>query len=209
MKGITLTARNPERTKSRILQAARREFAAKGISGARVDGIARRAKVNKRMLYHYFGSKDGLFQAVLLQTLAERVAHVAGTTPDTTERWRGRSTFYMGAPDYVRLLRWEALERPANETAARPERSAAHARLRQAVESDQARGAIPAEFDTAQWALAEIAIALVPAAFPQLTALTMGRTLDPASFAEAQERFLGQLAERLGGPPGPGGPPTV
>ncbi len=209
MKGITLTARNPERTRARILQSARREFAAKGISGARVDAIAKRAKVNKRMLYHYFGSKDGLFQAVLLQTLTERVAHVAGTSPDTAERWKGRSRFYRSAPDYVRLLMWEALERPASEPAARPERTAAYDRLRRAVASDQQRGAIPAELDTRQWALAELAIGLIPAAFPQLTALTLGGPVDDAAFEEAQEAFLTQLAARLAGAAGGEGPPTV
>ena len=55
-------ARNPERTRTRILSAALKEFAAKGFAGARVDNIARRAAINKRMLYHYFGDKEGLFR---------------------------------------------------------------------------------------------------------------------------------------------------
>ena len=54
--------RDPEATKARILAAAVREFSAKGISGARVDAIAARARVNKRMLYYYFESKEGLFR---------------------------------------------------------------------------------------------------------------------------------------------------
>ena len=57
--------RNAEQTRQRLLRAATREFAAKGFAGARVDTIAARAKINKRMLYHYFGSKEGLFLAVL------------------------------------------------------------------------------------------------------------------------------------------------
>ncbi len=53
--------RDPEATKSRILEAAAKEFSKHGLGGARVDAIAAAAKSNKRMLYHYFGNKDDLF----------------------------------------------------------------------------------------------------------------------------------------------------
>jgi len=52
-------------TRERILVHATAEFAAKGFEGARVDTIARRCRLAKNMLYHYFGSKEGLFIAVL------------------------------------------------------------------------------------------------------------------------------------------------
>ena len=57
--------RNPDISRERILAAATEEFATMGFGDARVDEIARRAGINKRMLYHYFGNKDELFQAVL------------------------------------------------------------------------------------------------------------------------------------------------
>ena len=57
--------RNPETTRKKILKAAAKEFAQKGFDGARVDRIAVLAGVNKQLLYHYFGSKDDLFTAVL------------------------------------------------------------------------------------------------------------------------------------------------
>ena len=52
-------------TKERVLQAALHEFCAHGLKGARVESIARRARLNVRMLYHYFGSKEGIYLAVL------------------------------------------------------------------------------------------------------------------------------------------------
>ena len=52
-------------TKARILDAATKEFTKNGLSGARVYTIAGKARANKRMIYHYFGSKEGLFQTVL------------------------------------------------------------------------------------------------------------------------------------------------
>ncbi len=57
--------RDADATRGRILAAAKKEFANSGLGGARVDVIADKAKANKRMIYHYFGSKDGLFQTVV------------------------------------------------------------------------------------------------------------------------------------------------
>lgn len=57
--------RDAAATQERILSAAKTEFAAKGLGGARVDVIAHKAGANKRMIYHYFGSKEALFQRVL------------------------------------------------------------------------------------------------------------------------------------------------
>lgn len=60
-----MTTRDPEATRERILGAAREEFAAAGLGGARIDAIAEAAGANKQMIYHYFGSKDLLFSAAL------------------------------------------------------------------------------------------------------------------------------------------------
>jgi TetR/AcrR family transcriptional regulator len=57
--------RDAAATKERILKAGIAEFGAKGFGGARTEGIAKRAKCNIRMLYHYFGGKQGLYIACL------------------------------------------------------------------------------------------------------------------------------------------------
>lgn len=59
-------AKNPERTRANIIDVASAEFAERGLSGARVDRIAERTQTSKRMLYYYFGDKEGLYRAVLL-----------------------------------------------------------------------------------------------------------------------------------------------
>ncbi|MFP6562650.1 TetR/AcrR family transcriptional regulator [Paraburkholderia sp. B3] len=56
---------DPEETKRNILEVATAEFSAMGLAGARVDQIAERTHTTKRMLYYYFGSKEGLYEAVL------------------------------------------------------------------------------------------------------------------------------------------------
>src|SRR5215475_1458724 len=57
--------RDAEATRRRILQAALREFAAKGLDAARIEDIAEAAGANRRMAYYYFGSKEGLYLAAL------------------------------------------------------------------------------------------------------------------------------------------------
>jgi len=69
-------ARPPRVSPDRILAAAAGEFAARGFAGARVDRIARRARVNKAMLYYHFRSKQALYDALLRRTFAEAAARV-------------------------------------------------------------------------------------------------------------------------------------
>ena len=56
---------DPDRTMANILQVATAEFADKGLAGARIDEIAALTSTSKRMIYYYFGSKEGLYVAVL------------------------------------------------------------------------------------------------------------------------------------------------
>lgn len=89
-KAITRAARR-DRTREAILKAAQEEFASKGLSGGRVDEIARRARANKRMIYHYFGSKDGLYLASLERVYeglrgAERQLNLAHLEPEAALR---------------------------------------------------------------------------------------------------------------------------
>ncbi len=67
MASTSLVLRNPDRTRRRGLQAAIKVFAKQGFRAVSVDEIVDLAKVNKRMVYHYFGSKDALFEAALVE----------------------------------------------------------------------------------------------------------------------------------------------
>jgi len=64
----------------RIIQAAREEFSRRGFAGARVDQIARRAGVNKQLLFYYYHSKRGFFQAVLTESASELENALTGLT---------------------------------------------------------------------------------------------------------------------------------
>jgi AcrR family transcriptional regulator len=63
--------RDAARSQAAILTAARAEFAERGFEGARIDAIAVRAGMNKRMLYHYFGDKEALYTTVLTEAYRE------------------------------------------------------------------------------------------------------------------------------------------
>ena len=102
---------DPEGTKRNIVEVATHEFARKGFGGARVDAVAARTRTSKRMIYYYFGDKEGLYLAVLEavygairraeatlalehQPPAKALATLVGFTFD----------YYNGHPEFVRLV---------------------------------------------------------------------------------------------------------
>src|SRR5215471_21041140 len=72
------TRGQPELSRAAILKAAVREFAGEGVAGARTDAIARKAGVNKALLYYYFKDKEALYQAVLDEVFSGLRAAVEG-----------------------------------------------------------------------------------------------------------------------------------
>ncbi|GAC1315379.1 MAG: TetR family transcriptional regulator [Acidimicrobiales bacterium] len=185
-------ARDAEQTRQRILDAALDEFSAKGISGARVDAIAEQARVNKRMLYYYFGSKDGLFRAVLQARFAEaaRDQESPAERPAPADRLPALAERFASSPQYVRLLMWEALERGAEGELEEEEiRRAVYQRWVENLAADQV-GRMPAALDPAQLVLAELATTMFASAFPQLVRLVTGSDPAAPSFREAQRAFL-------------------
>src|ERR1043165_8372538 len=109
-KSREIICRNPEQTKKRILSAALKEFSAHGYAGARVDAIAAKARINKRMLYHYFGDKQALFREVLRQKIAERSAWLSNAPENPFEALPIWFDLMRRDPDWIRLLTWEALQ---------------------------------------------------------------------------------------------------
>jgi AcrR family transcriptional regulator len=105
-------------TRARILGAAVAEFARYGLGGARVDRIAQRAGANKRMLYYYFGDKDGLFLAALEDRYehirsAERTLELEHLDPrEALERLvRFTWEYFLEHPEFMTLLNSENLHK--------------------------------------------------------------------------------------------------
>ncbi len=110
--------RDPERTRATILAAAVEEFTVRGLDGARVDDIAERSGVNKRMIYYYFGDKSGLYLSVLEATYAdirnaETRLHLADLEPREAMRELVRFTwrYFIEHPEFLSLLGTENLHR--------------------------------------------------------------------------------------------------
>ncbi|QXC60327.1 TetR/AcrR family transcriptional regulator [Aquihabitans sp. G128] len=186
-----MATRDPEATRAKLLAAARHEFSAKGIAGARVDAIAEAAGVNKQLVYYYFGSKDGLFREILRERLAQPKGVPADDSPTTGARLAAAARTHLEDPDYVRLLMWEALEAgPEGAVAEEDGRRELYLELVERVRQAQAAGEIPAELDPAQVVLSRVAQVMFPVAFPQLARLVTGTPVTSAAFVDARTTFL-------------------
>jgi AcrR family transcriptional regulator len=102
---------DPEGTKRNIVEVATREFAQKGYGGARVDAIAERTRTSKRMIYYYFGGKEGLYLAVLEEAYSsirrtEATLDLERLPPEEALATLVAFTFdYQNAhPEFVRLV---------------------------------------------------------------------------------------------------------
>jgi AcrR family transcriptional regulator len=186
--------RNPGRTRERILSAALKEFAAKGFAGARVDAIARRAAINKRMLYHYFGDKEDLFKAVLRRKIAERQAWAETLSGDPEETLPFWFEAACKDADWIRLFEWEALQGGGQKVIDEKERLAAVARGLERIRHRQARGQVSAEFDPRHVMLTMRSLTMFPVAFPQLTEMIMGLPISNLKFQRERMEFLKRFA---------------
>ncbi|SCE80927.1 TetR/AcrR family transcriptional regulator [Micromonospora mirobrigensis] len=136
--------RDAEQTRRRLLDAARDEFAAVGIAGARVDRIAAAAGSNKAQIYHYFGSKDGLFDAVFEEIARTTVDEIPIDATDLPGYAGRLFDSYRQRPWVQRLATWYRLERGA-DSALEIIRSGNSAKIA-AIAAAQADGTVPDTF---------------------------------------------------------------
>ncbi len=102
---------DPDRVRANILLVARQVFADKGLSGTRVEEIAARTSTSKRMIYYYFGDKEGLYREVLADAYrqtrkAEDALALGGLAPDEALRRLAEFTFdhHRRSQDFIRLV---------------------------------------------------------------------------------------------------------
>jgi len=193
--------RDLNRTRERIMAAAQKEFAASGLAGARTDAIACRARVNERMIFYCFGSKEGLYRAVLEQELSEK-AGILESTPDvdlTESLIDGFATTCADA-DTLRMWQWEALDTSNRKLVAEEQRRsllrAEVARWRRA----KAAGTLSADADEEMLLLVSCALRTFPLAMPQVPSLVTGMDpLDP-EFRRRWSACLEWIGRRLFAP---------
>jgi AcrR family transcriptional regulator len=176
-------------TRRRILEAATAEFAVAGLAGGRIARIAQRASANQRMIYAYYGNKDGLFDAVLehhILAAQDAVTLDAADLPGYAQRV---FDFYRGHPHFVRLALWQALERPGLMPSLAPVRRAMKdniAAIARAQKAGQVSDVLPAD------RLLDHILALAHG-----NLVLAGRA---NSWTDAQRRHLGVSVARLTAP---------
>lgn len=114
----TSRTNDPARTMANILDVALTEFAEKGLDGARIDEIAAATQTSKRMIYYYFGSKEGLYLAVLeasYRAMRETEAdlHLDDLPPEAALRRLVEFTFdhHLASEPYIRVVMAENMQR--------------------------------------------------------------------------------------------------
>ncbi len=196
-----------EETRRRLKAAATEEFAQHGLAGTTMDGIARRAGINKQRLYHYFGDKDALFEIVL----REELARIAKAVPLSSVRDRDIGEFaglvfdyHLEHPHLVRLLHWEGLSYSGHVA----DHEARARYYREKVESfatGQASGQLAEDIETAHLVFMVIALAAWWFSAPQVIAMLTGRPADSPEERAKQRHSLVTAARRLAAPVPPVG----
>ena len=109
---------DPQRTQANILEVAEAEFGEKGLAGARIDEIAAATRTSKRMIYYYFGSKEGLYLAVLEEAYrrvrdVESQLHLEDLEPEDALRRLVAFTFdhHLHHESYIRIVMSENINR--------------------------------------------------------------------------------------------------
>ena len=140
--------RDAEATRQRLLDAATDEFAARGIAGARGDRIARAARSNKAQIYHYFGSKDALFEAVF-DRIVKATLRDTPIDPTNLPEYAGQLfDRYQKHPEIQRLATWHRLERSDGEDPIAAIVASNAAKVKAIAEAQRA-GLLPRRFEPA------------------------------------------------------------
>jgi AcrR family transcriptional regulator len=181
-----------EATRDRILAAAKKEFAERGLAGARVNRIAAEANASKERLYAYFPSKDALFAAVTERLVIDVTKDTSSAGDDLTAYVGRLFDNYVRNPDNARLHDWlnfGAADSPEDG----PHSIALKAKLDTIVRGQQA-GAIDSSWDPAQLLIILIEIAK-SMAYPKtvakglLTGRSASRAARRAAAVEAARRL--------------------
>ncbi|HYB89594.1 MAG TPA: TetR family transcriptional regulator [Candidatus Binataceae bacterium] len=193
--------RDLNRTRERILSAALAEFSANGLAGARTEAIARRARINKRMLYYCYGSKRELYAEVQRRKIAEKAQAIESTPEDFAEALLYLEDQVRRDLDWMRMLQWEALEASGAKLVAEAERRDLFRRVIAKLKRAQSHGAVPSGIDLSQLFISTIALTSFPFAFPQMTELVFGMSPTDPRFRRKHREFLRCLGGQLSAGP--------
>jgi AcrR family transcriptional regulator len=199
--GSEANGRGQRDRREAILSAAIGEFSAKGYHGARVDAIAQKAQSNKQLIYYYFGSKGGLYDAVLDEMISHSNERMDASGPhaniSTAVEAHINGLLGQGG-EWMRFWLWEALQPAPGDATAERERAKVWGRWVAEFRRAQVRGEIDKRFEPKMLALAFNSIVVTPHMTPRVTKLITGKLADSDAFKKLQltliHNFLKSLA---------------
>jgi AcrR family transcriptional regulator len=186
-------------TRERILHAATEEFAEHGFAGARLARIATTAQANKERLYHYFGNKEALFDAVL-DDAARRIEEAEPFAADDIGGYvAAMIDFHRANPDLMKLLLAEADHRDRRRLPRGKHRARHYATRVQAIRDAQRDGLVRDEVDPRIVLYLVLALVATAPALPQLTRLILDADPDESAPAELRAGLATLVTKSLGG----------
>jgi AcrR family transcriptional regulator len=199
---------DPARTTADILEVATREFAENGLAGARIDVIAESMQTSKRMIYYYFGSKEGLYVAVLEEAYRrmremERGLNLEDLPPEAALRKLVAFTVdYQAAhPEYIRLVMNENMHRGtylAQSRLIQQMNVPAIERLRGVLERGVADGSFRSGLDAVDLHMSISALSFFNVANKHTFSLLFKRDMDSAAaLAERRESIVEMVVRHV------------
>jgi TetR/AcrR family transcriptional regulator len=182
-----------------IVEAGIKEFSSNGFAGARINTIARKAKVNKQLIYYYFDSKVGLYEAVLghlINRWDERMGagdpqpSVSAATEAHIDRLLGQ-----GGAEWIRFWLWEALQTTSHGRDV--ERARVWARWVSVFARARRSGEISKDYDPKMLALSLNSIIVTPYMTPLITKLITGMDPNSEAFKKKQATLVTNLVKAL------------
>ena len=198
---------DPERTRADIIEVATREFSEKGLAGARIDLIAEAMRTSKRMIYYYFGSKEGLYIAVLEAAYSrmrgiESELHLEDLAPeDALRKLVGFTVDYQLAhPEFIRLVMNENMHRgeylAQSKTIQRLNVPAIEG-LRKVLERGQREGVFRSGLDPLDVHMSISALSVFNVANRHTFSLIFKRNLDAAASVVARRDSIIEMVVRF------------
>jgi len=190
--------RNAERTRKLILEAAREEFFEKGYTGARIESIAKRASVNKQLIYHYFKGKDQLINETIDDFIISLPSGNFTLPVDPVQiaefRYNVNHQYLM---DFLKFTAWEAVEKRPNNLKGEEQRQKVLHSYNEDMKAKQELGLVPKDLDPALITLMISSLTIYPLLYGDVTRMITGHNPEEAEFKEKWSHFLRMISERI------------
>ncbi|MCH9653978.1 MAG: TetR/AcrR family transcriptional regulator [Planctomycetes bacterium] len=180
-----------------ILKAAIKEFADRGVDGARIESVARLANFNKSLIYRYFTDKHGLFKAALQSKLEERADNVEKIPVDIAEILQYFFEENLRDQDYVRVLLNEAHQNDGDPIIDDPWRRDYYKKHIDSLKKSQSEGNLLEEIDPVCLMLILTSLVFFPATLPQLAQMITGNHVNSEEFKAQWSESLSVITKLL------------